>query len=86
MTLNFDPSTFNPWDVNSIQDFYFLNCPECIFSTKEEYCFQEHALQNHPLSFTLFGKYEKDFETENIGTNNVDDSVGRSNFISKFYH
>merc|ERR1712051_1041847 len=26
----------NPWQVKSIQEFYFLKCPECTFDTKEE--------------------------------------------------
>ena len=58
----------NPWLVDSINAFYFLNCPECAFNTKEENCFQEHAIQNHPLSFVLFGKSEEAVlqETEHI--------------------
>ena len=46
----------NPWQVNSINAFSFLKCPECSFDTKEELIFQDHALGNHPLSFVLFGK------------------------------
>jgi len=46
--------TYNPWQVHSIQDFSFLNCPECSFKSKEENFFQHHAMQNHPLSFVLF--------------------------------
>ena len=70
--------TDNPWDVGSIQDFWFLKCPECIFDTKEEEIFQEHAVENHPLSFVFFGKadlkeededfYEK-FEQDDVGDN-----------------
>ena len=48
----------NPWHVESIQDFYFLNCPECFFKTKIDIHFQEHAVESHPLSVILFG--EKD--------------------------
>ena len=48
--------TNNPWQVNSINAFSFLKCPECSFDTKEELIFQDHALGNHPLSFVLFGK------------------------------
>ena len=44
----------NPWQVDSIQDFVFLNCPECHFKTKEEVYFQEHAVTNHPMCFVLF--------------------------------
>ena len=46
--------TSNPWEVESIQDFYFLRCPECDFDTKEENSFENHAAENHPLSFVLF--------------------------------
>ena len=46
----------NPWTVESIQAFYFLKCPECDFDTKEENSFENHATENHPLSFVLFDK------------------------------
>ena len=48
----------NPWQVDSIEVFYYLKCPECKFDTQEEVIFQDHAVANHPLSFTLFGKSE----------------------------
>ena len=44
----------NPWDVASIDEFSFLNCPECTFRTKEKRNFQDHATENHPLSSILF--------------------------------
>ena len=44
----------NPWLVDSIQAFSFLNCPECSFKAKDKNFFQGHALQNHPLSFEFF--------------------------------
>ena len=60
--------TPNPWEVESIQDFYFLRCPECGFDTKEENSFENHAMENHPLSFVLFdNKSAKiDFDTLDI--------------------
>ena len=48
----------NPWQVGSIEDFYFLKCPECVFNTKEENIFKEHALGNHPMSFIFFGEID----------------------------
>ena len=51
--------TANPWQVESIQDFSCLKCPECGFDTKEENLFENHATENHPLSFVLFGKSEE---------------------------
>ena len=46
----------NPWLVDSIEAFSFLNCPECMFRTKEENFFGFHAARNHPLSIAFFGK------------------------------
>ena len=44
----------NPWEVESLQDFLFLKCPECTFDTKEENFFQMHAVDHHPLSIVFF--------------------------------
>ena len=38
----------NPWDVDSIQDFQFYNCPSCVFMHKDESDFVQHALDVHP--------------------------------------
>ena len=50
----------NPWQVESIEAFAYLKCPECQFDTKEEYVFENHAVKNHPLSYVLFEKPNKD--------------------------
>ena len=44
----------NPWKVQSISDFNYFCCPECVYWSKEEFEFQVHALQNHVLSTTFF--------------------------------
>ncbi len=46
----------NPWQVDSLQYFLYLKCPECTFDTQKEEIFEEHALENHPLSFVFFGE------------------------------
>ena len=46
----------NPWLVESIQAFSCLKCPECEFHTKKDTVFENHATENHPLSFVLFSK------------------------------
>ena len=51
----------NPWLVDTIKAFSFLNCPECAFRTKEENLFAYHAARNHPLSFAF---YDKQIERE----------------------
>ena len=38
----------NPWLVESIQEFYFLKCPECSFHSKEENDFRGKNLSNCP--------------------------------------
>ena len=48
----------NPWLVENIQEFSFLNCPECAFKVKEEDKFQDHAVRNHSQSSALFGHNE----------------------------
>ena len=45
----------NPWYVDSIEAFACLKCPECVFNTKENKVFQNHAVEKHPLSHVLFG-------------------------------
>ena len=49
-----DTLTINPWQVESIEAFAYLKCPECVFDCKEEVIFQNHAVENHPLSNVLF--------------------------------
>ena len=47
--------TQNPWQVDSIQAFVYINCPECTFKTKEEEFFKDHAVASHPMCSALFG-------------------------------
>ena len=46
----------NPWQVDNLQSFLFLNCPECVFKTKQAKAFQNHALGKHHLSNVLFSE------------------------------
>ena len=62
----------NPWEVDSILAFSCFKCPECAFFDQEENSFQNHALEYHPLSFVLFGKYEENSYT-NITENHHTD-------------
>ena len=56
----------NPWQVGSIQEFSCLKCPECFFDTKDENKFEDHAMANHPMSYVLFGKSEKDINHSSV--------------------
>ena len=48
----------NPWQVNSIQAFNCLKCPECMFFSQEEVDFKAHAMKNHPMSNAFFNKFD----------------------------
>ena len=56
----------NPWLVDNIQAFSYLNCPECDFKVKEEILFQYHALKNHPKSTAFFGSDSKIEHVEEV--------------------
>ena len=64
--------TENPWQVDSIESFTYLKCPECVFDTKEKTCFQNHAIENHPLSQVLFGKKGINLTILNFDPNGFD--------------
>ena len=49
----------NPWQVDCIEAFTCLKCPECNFYSREENCFKDHAMANHPCSVVFFGKHEE---------------------------
>ena len=70
----------NPWQVESLDDFSFLCCPECVFRTKEEHSFEDHAMQMHPQSVTFFGENTSQYLDVNV----KEEPIGES-FTSKSY-
>ena len=38
----------NPWDVETLDEFLYYNCPECDMKCPEKAIFRDHALLNHP--------------------------------------
>ena len=85
----------NPWHVDSILAFSYYKCPECVFESKEDYIFEDHALENHPLSFALFGKYVKkeeskddspieELKTDNNENSFSDDGLGKNHRSTRF--
>ena len=44
----------NPWQVENLEGFMYLCCPECAFKSKTEPSFKEHALKNHPQCKVFF--------------------------------
>ena len=80
---NIEPEINNPWNVPSLQVFLCLKCPQCGFDTKEKDTFQNHAIENHPLSIVLFGKTlkeEKTFDKEfDLRDPLLDDNINSEN-------
>ena len=54
----------NPWQVDSIQAFNCLKCPECMFFSQEELDFKDHAVKNHPMSIAFFNKFDSNSFTD----------------------
>jgi hypothetical protein len=78
---------FNPWIVESIRAFYYLKCPECKFNTKEENSFEDHAIENHPMSYELFGKKsvtEEEFDSVMIKEEQMSDFDEKENNCEQF--
>ena len=69
----------NPWNVESLQAFLYLKCPQCVFDTKEKDSFQNHAIENHPLSIVLFGKTLKEENTFDLGDPLLADKIDSEN-------
>ena len=76
-------TNFNPWQVeNPWQAFTYLKCPECSFDTKIKDLFQNHAIENHPLSFVVFGKILKEIKEENIDSNLIGEDYTNEGALS----
>ena len=72
----------NPWQVESIQDFWFLRCPECSFDTKEEEHFRVHAIENHSESLELFQKKVKE-EANDTSFENEEQNSKITDYLNK---
>ena len=65
----------NPWQVDTIQAFWFLKCPECTFDSKEEEIFLGHAAENHPLSYVFLDTYVLLDKTQKIDPKMVENDI-----------
>ena len=46
----------NPWNINSLYDLQYFNCPSCIFKNKSKQDFVNHAYEIHPESIEYLKK------------------------------
>ena len=72
-------SNNNPWRVNSVQAFLCLKCPECDYNTNQETFFQDHAVENHPLSIALFGKIKSLYITSLLFDEETEEEIEGKN-------
>ena len=77
-------SFLNPWQVDSVESFSYLKCPECLFDTKEKTCFQNHAIENHPLSHVLFGKKGNNLVILDFDPNGFDSKLNENSNKAQF--
>ena len=48
------PKIENPWDVESLYEFQYFNCPICFFKHVSKQDFVHHAYNTHPESIEYF--------------------------------
>ena len=68
----------NPWLVDTIEAFSFYCCPECTFKSNRPIFFQNHALQNHDLSKSLFDDTNLDEIKVKVKLENIEIEPGNS--------
>ena len=50
----------NPWNVKSIYELQFFNCPDCVYINHSKQEFVIHAYESHPNVIHYFNKIEDD--------------------------
>ena len=71
---------FNPWDVESLEEFRFYCCPECPSKTAQKTDFIKHAVIAHPHSQRFIERLEDnktDIKTE-INTESLPNELSES--------
>ena len=64
----------NPWNVPTLSDFMFYNCPECVYKSRDDTDFQTHAVVNHyPQAKYFFEKLEENHELILGNNHNISD-------------
>ena len=63
---NFDEtSEENPWNVDSLYQFQFYNCPSCYFFNSSKQEFVDHVCKSHPESIPYLKKI-KDVSIQDV--------------------
>ena len=69
-----DAGEFNPWNVTSIEEFHFYNCPECNVKYQDKEQFVGHAVLKHPKAIQYIKSITQENESVNKENAVVNDS------------
>ena len=66
--------TENPWDVGSVYDYLFFNCPTCCYKSSLKQYFVDHAFHSHPECIDYFRKISDDSLNDIVPSWSYDES------------
>ena len=64
----------NPWNIQSIYDLQFFNCPSCNYKNYSKQEFINHAYNSHPEAYPYLNNI-KDGSLDDLITPNDDDAM-----------
>ena len=69
----------NPWNIKSIYELQYFNCPSCLFKHQSKQEIVNHAYESHPTSINLLLTNIKD---DSLGTYRFDLNIMNDDFLS----
>ena len=75
----------NPWEVKSIYEYYFFNCPTCMYKHNIKQDFFDHILQFHPQSSDHLRKISDGSLSDIITPWEDTVSLPNQNLLRKFF-
>ena len=66
--------TENPWDVGSVYDYLYFNCPTCCYKSSLKQYFVDHVFHTHPESIDYFRKISDDSLNDIVPSWSYDES------------
>ena len=76
--FEFEENKFNPWDVQSLEEFHYYCCPACPFKNVNKTDFIKHAVTAHPQSQSVIESLEDNknvIKTENTSSTTVSEPL-----------
>ena len=80
----------NPWNIQSIYEFQYFNCPTCVFKDQSKQEFVNHAYETHPNSIQylinikdesiidiIFPCFKTDIKIEDSNSEDIEDPTAK---------